>query len=169
MKYTTVFALVSAGLAVGCAVDEPLEERSPIANGGGAFVHGSVGRIVDMDSGSIVDVFRERDAVQFSGDVPHQSLDDTKVFVSVRIANIDALAIGGELEQEGLKDTWRAMPADGAVVDVYLCPNGDGVSGFADFVRLTRTRDSGYALHATSSNAEQNLDVDLILEGWSGE
>jgi len=85
------------------------------------------------------------------------------VFVSVQIVNAERLPIGTELRQEGVIDTWEAEASPEPALSVYLCPNGEGVSGNADDIFVTRTGPETFEFHATSSVPEQNLDVDVEL------
>jgi hypothetical protein len=168
-------ALPIAALAL-LSVTACLGERTymdPYANGtglfaptspGAAFVRGDVGELTGIDNGSEdLWVTRERGAIAFAGNVPYQRRPGSSVYLDIRIANPEQLPVGQELRQEGLADTFGAEPTDGPVLGVYVCPNGEGISGDADDIVVTRTGPDTFTFRAVSSLPEQNLDVDLDL------
>lgn len=135
--------------------------------GGGtgiAALRGDVGELTQIDSEARdMWVTRDTNVVEMSGNVPHQARAASSVWLDIRIANADQLRVGEELRQEGTVDTWDVSEADGPALDVYVCPNGEGVSGNADDIVVTRTGPDTFTFVARSTNPEQNLDVDLDL------
>jgi hypothetical protein len=128
-----------------------------------AALRGNVGELADIDTESPeMWMTREPRVVQFSGNVPHQARPSSSVFLDIRIANAEQLPVGQELRQEGLRDTW-GEEIEGPALDVYVCPNGEGVSGNADDIVVTRTGPDRFTFRAISTNVDQNLDVDLDL------
>ena len=133
---------------------------------GSAALRGDVGELTAIDNratGMYVTKDTTTQTVEMSGNVPHQARDASSVWLDIRIVNADQLARGQELRQEGTVDTWSATAADGPVLDVYVCPNGEGVSGNADDIVVTRTGPETFTFVARSTNVEQNLNVDLDL------
>ena len=133
---------------------------------GTAALRGDVGELTAIDS-SAGGMYVTKDAatqtVEMSGNVPYQVRAESSVWLDIRIVNANQLARGQELRQQGTIDTFSATEADGPVLDVYVCPNGEGVSGNADDIVVTRTGPETFTFVAKSTNVEQNLAIDLEL------
>jgi len=158
----TLLLLTSA--AVGC-VDErqyidPDQALGDAWGNGAAALRGDVGELRGIDTlGTNISAQSDPRWVSFSGDVPHQSRSGSSVFIAVEITNAHRLPIGAELRQAGTSDD--IVIEDEPVLSVYICPNGEGVSGSADDIVVKRIGRESFTFIATSSVPEQNLDVDL--------
>lgn len=165
----TVLAILATTAAVGC-VDERdyLDPGQMLESGWGTgtgAIRGDVGEIREIDSFANGLTFQSDPTwVTFSGNVPHQS-SSSSVYVSVEIQNANRLQIGNELRQEGTGDLYSDDGAGDAApqLSVYICPNGDGVSGNADEIVVRRIGRESFTFVAKSSIPEQNLDIDLGL------
>jgi hypothetical protein len=157
--------LVLAATTIGCINEhhyiDPGQGLDNAWGSGAAAIRGEVGQVRDIDSLGR-DIAFQSDArwVNFSGNVPHQR-SQSSVFVQVDIQNAHLLPIGGELHQGGTGDVYSATEADGPVLSVYICPNGEGLSGNADDIVVKRVGRESFTFIATSSIPEQNLDIDL--------
>jgi hypothetical protein len=172
-------ALAVLVVTVGCVNERTyVDPESNTATMGGwqgfegtgtASLRGDVGQLGGIDN-SAEDMWVTRDVnvLEMSGNVPHQAQAGSSVFLDIRILNGSRLAVGQELRQEGTVDTWSEDVGDEPVLDVYVCPNGEGVSGNADDIVVTRTGPETFTFEARSSNPEQNLDVDLDLAANEG-
>jgi hypothetical protein len=91
--------------------------------------------------------------LDYMADVP---VEGGSVFVDVLIGGTERLLVG-----EPLHFTEPYQEIDGVWLDVYVCPNGDGASGSADDIVLTRLEDGTVTVVATSQVPAQNLDLDV--------
>lgn len=164
-KTLSILAVLSTLAVVGC-VDErfyvdPGQELDSGWGNGAAAIRGDVGDVRGIDNlGRGLGYQSDGGWVNISGNVPHQSTSST-VYVQVDIQNANRLPIGGALRQSGTGDVY-AESADGSpVMSVYICPNGEGLSGNADEVVVTRIGQESFTFVASSSVPEQNLAVDL--------
>ncbi len=132
---------------------------------GRASLRGTVGELNGIDNtADNMWVNKDTTSLSMSGDVPHQAQAGSSVYLDIYIINREQLAIGEELRQEGTLDVWAEDTTDqGPMLDVYICPNGEGVSGNADDIVVTRTGTDTYIFEARSTDTTQNLDVDLDL------
>jgi hypothetical protein len=131
---------------------------------GTAALRGDVGELTALDSHSAdMYVVKDERTLELSGSVPHQARPGSSVWLDVRIVNAQQLRLGQELRQEGTVDTFDVDETDGPQLDVYVCPNGEGVSGNADDIVVVRTGPETFTFTARSTNVEQNLDIDLDL------
>lgn len=172
MRTTALFAVLLAAALAGCMSERTYVDSNVLTETGSGmfgatasgFVRGDVGELEDFDS-SARDMYLSRDErlIEFTGNVPHQSRGASSVYLDIVIANWERVPVGQELRQQGLADPWSAESGDEPALDVYVCPNGEGVSGNADDIVVTRTGGSSFNFRAISSNPEQNLDVDLDL------
>lgn len=106
-------------------------------------------------------VTRDTTYVQMSGDVPHQARPGSSVYLDIVITNPNQMRVGEEVRQQGVVDDVYA--ADGPALDVYVCPNGEGISGNADDIVVTKTGRDTFTFEARSTDTAQNLDVNLDL------
>lgn len=174
IRLATLAAASLLVVTVGCVNERTyVDPESSAAEMGGwqgfdgtgrASLRGDVGELNGIDN-TASDMWVTKDAtlLEMSGNVPHQAQPASSVYLDIRIVNGDQLAIGEELRQEGIVDTWNATEADGPVLDVYVCPNGEGISGNADDIVVTRTGRDTFIFEARSTDTEQNLDVNLDL------
>ena len=138
---------------------------------GSAALRGDVGDLTAIDNratGMYVTKDATTQTVEMSGNVPHQARDASSVWLDIRIVNADRMRVGEELRQEGVVDTWDTDQIDEPALDVYVCPNGEGISGNADDIVVTRTGPDTFIFEARSTDTAQNLDVDLDLAALDG-
>ena len=170
MRVVVIAGLIAA--SVGCVNERVYMDPDAMAGwddlGGGdglALLRGDVGELRDIDNSTEnMWVSQEPNAVDFSGDVPHQAREGSSVYLQVRILNPQRLQPNVELRQQGVQDAWDDANTQEPVLDVYICPNGEGVSGNADDIVVTRTGPNAFRFVATSTNVDQNLNVDLDLQ-----
>ena len=164
-KTLSILALLSTAAVVGC-VDEryyvdPNQQLDSGWGNGAAAIRGDVGEVRGIDNlGRDMSFQSDGGWVNFSGNVPHQS-STSSVYVQVDIQNANRLPIGGELRQSGTGDVYAEPDGGEPVMSVYICPNGEGVSGNADEIVVRRVGQESFTFVATSSVPEQNLDIDL--------
>jgi hypothetical protein len=165
MPQAPTLALLSTVALVGC-VDErfyvdPAQGLDSGWGNGAAAIRGDVGEVRDIDNlGRDLGFQSDERWVNFSGNVPHQR-SSSSVFVQVDIHNAHQLPIGASLRQNGTGDVYGVDDDAGPVLSVYICPNGEGVSGHADDIVVTRVGRESFTFVATSSVPEQNLAIDL--------
>ena len=165
-------ALALAG-TVGCIDDRVyMDPASDFGGGifgqnGGAVLRGDVGQLTGLDTvGRDIMFYGEGADVTFSGNVPHQSRPTSSVYIDVAVLNAGRMPIGSSVEQDVAGDVWADDDVgDAPSLSVYICPNGEGVSGDADHIIVTRTGEQTFEFVATSSIPEQNLDIDLVVAG----
>ncbi len=174
----TLAAVVTGVLGtMGCLNDHLYMDPGENMGGGGfygangaAAMRGDVGTLVGFDNmGRDISFYADDAHVGFSGNVPHQNRFSS-VFIDVQIENPGALPIGASLEQQGTAyDQWDVVDdsgaplGDAAILNVYICPNGEGESGDADHIIVTRTGQESFTFTATSRNPGQNLNVDVAV------
>jgi hypothetical protein len=160
---------IAASLVSGCVAEREYVDapENPFAFGGGegsAHVDGRVGQLEDMNgSADSLWVDRVDNDVIFSGNVPHQSRTNSSVYVEVTVRNPDRMRQGEPLQQENLGDDFYALEGDEPAMNVYLCPNGEGESGYAEDVVVTRTGRDTFTFNAIGTNPGQNLDANVDL------
>jgi hypothetical protein len=164
-KPLSILAVLSTLAIVGCVDErtyvEPGQELDSGWGMGAAAVRGDVGDVRGIDNLSQGMGYQSDGGwVNLSGNVPHQ-LTDSSVYVQVDIQNANRLPIGGELRQTGVGDVYTDAEGGEPVMSVYICPNGEGVSGNADEIVVKRIGPESFTFVATSSVPEQNLAIDL--------
>lgn len=161
-------ALAVAALSCGCAspylfpeygdsiiiVDGDWAEGGAVREG---IVQGDAGNFRDIDTVAPFSVwsYGEGDAqeIGYSADVP---VEGGSVFVDVVIGGPDRLVVN-----EPLHFPPGVTHIGGIWLDVYVCPNGNGESGSADDVVVTRLEDGTISVVATAEEVAQNLDLDV--------
>lgn len=174
IRLAAAASLALVTITVGCVNERTyVDADSNTADMGGwqdyggtgrASLRGTVGELDGIDN-TASDMWVTKDArlLEMSGNVPHQAQVGSSVYLDIRILNGDRLSVGEELRQEGVIDTWSEDVGEEPVLEVYVCPNGEGVSGNADDIVVTRTGPDSYIFEARSTDTTQNLDVDLDL------
>lgn len=167
LKPVTAALLVLSTTTIGCVSEHLYFDPDQVVDSilgigtGAAAIRGDVGEVAGIDNvGRDIGFQSDAGWVNFSGNVPHQR-GHSSVYVQVDIQNAHMLPIGGELHQDGTGDVYSATEADGPVLSVYICPNGEGLSGNADDIVVKRVGRESFTFIATSSVPEQNLDIDL--------
>lgn len=158
--------LAVAAASVGCLDEhEYVEAFAEFGVGwgaGAAALRGDVGQIRGIDNlGQDISYQSGPTWVRFSGDVPHQSRRTSSVYIAVEVQNAHRLPIGGELSQTGTGDLYSDDTDGTPQLSVYICPNGEGVSGNADEIVVKRIGRASFTFVASSTVPEQNLAVDL--------
>lgn len=175
IRLVAAASLALVTVTVGCVNERTYIDPDTAANEmsgwqsfdgtGRASLRGTVGELNGIDNtADNMWVSKDTTSLSMSGDVPHQAQTGSSVFLDILIINREQLAIGEELRQEGTVDVWAEDTTEqGPMLDVYICPNGEGVSGNADDIVVTRTGPDTYIFEARSTDTTQNLDVDLDL------
>lgn len=176
LRLVAAASLALVTVTVGCVGERTYMDPEASATGmagwqgfegtGTASLRGTVGELDGIDnSANDMWVTKETNMLELSGNVPHQAQAGSSVYLDIVILNGNELEIGEELRQEGVGDVWseEGAASTGPVLDVYVCPNGEGVSGNADDIVVTRTGPDTYTFEARSTDTQQNLDVDLDL------
>jgi hypothetical protein len=174
LRLAAALSLALVTVTVGCVNERTyVDPASNAAEMGGwqgyggtgtASLRGVVGELDGIDNtANDMWVTKETNLLEMSGNVPHQAQAGSSVYLDIRILNGSRLNVGEELRQEGVVDTWSEDVGEEPVLEVYVCPNGEGVSGNADDIVVTRTGPETFTFEARSTDTAQNLDVDLDL------
>jgi len=171
MKIALAALALTLACTVGCIDNrvymDPVSDFGLFGSNGGAALRGDVGQLTGLDTiGRDISFYGEGADVTFTGNVPHQTRPTSSVYIDVAVLNAGRMPIGSSVEQDVAGDVYGAEDmGDEPSLSVYICPNGEGVSGSADHIIVTRTGEETFEFVATSSVPEQNLDIDLVVAG----
>jgi hypothetical protein len=168
---TWVAALGTCALLCGCGGSpywfpeylEPEELGEDWGTPLDGLVRGDAGyfREIDTQAPFYAYQYEEGAEVAYSADV---EVEGGSVLVDISIGGADRLVVG-----EPLHFTSELQQIGGIWLDVYVCPNGAGLSGSADDVWITKREDGTINVVATAEAPDQNLDLDVDVIGAAPE
>lgn len=130
---------------------------------GAGAMRGGAGDVRDLDNRSDqVGVTKSAGYLGFTGNVVHQNQSGSSVFFNVVINHPEELVVGQPYSQN-VAYGYELLDLNELAVSVYICPNGEGLSGLADDITVNRGDDDVITLTAGSSVDEQQLNMDVFL------